>query len=522
MRRARSTPAPGIVFRAPHRRAVAIRVLVLFIATIALAGIGSASTPVTVGSKAFPESWILGEALSSLMRSRGVEVTHRSNLGGTEIVDQALESGSVDVYPEYTGTILEVILKSPSRPSLEEMRAELAKKGLGISDPIGFNDGYAIALSEAAWSKYRIGTLTELAAHPEIRLGLTHEFLGRPDGYPGLSRAYGLHTKRVRGIQHELAYQALASGSIDGTDIYTTDAQIERMHLHVLLDDRGFFPRYQAVWLYRLDLARRAPQAIEAMRRLEGRVDEARMIRANARVVLGGQSFQRSADSLLVDALGESPWSAEANRSVWLSILSNTGQHLKLVLLSLIAAVLIGIPLGIFATTSRFLSGPILATSGLLQTIPSLALLAVLIPLLGIGIVPALVALFLYSLLPIVRNTYVGLTTIPSPLSEAASAIGLSPLARLLRVRLPMASPAIMAGIRTSAIIDVGTATLAALIGAGGLGEPILSGIQLRRNDLIMQGAIPAAVLALLVERGFSLIERWTIPKGLRLPPSHE
>jgi osmoprotectant transport system permease protein len=191
---------------------------------------------------------------------------------------------------------------------------------------------------------------------------------------------------------------------------------------------------------------------------------------------------------------------------------------LKLVALSLLLAILVGIPLGVLATRSAFLGGAILSLSGLLQTIPSLALLALLIPFLGIGAIPALVALFLYSLLPIVRNTYVGLTTIPQPLAEAAEAIGLSSAAKLFRVRLPMASPAIMAGIKTSAVINVGTATLAALIGAGGLGEPILSGIQLRQNGLILQGAIPAAVLALLVQRAFDAFDLVVVPRGLRLP----
>ncbi len=167
---------------------------------------------------------------------------------------------------------------------------------------------------------------------------------------------------------------------------------------------------------------------------------------------------------------------------------------------------LAGVPLGILAARSRLLAGLTLASRVCVQTIPSLALLAFLIPVLGIGVKPALVALFLYSLLPIVRNTYVGLTTIPPPLVEAGAALGLSPRARLLRLHLPMASPAIMAGIKTSAVINVGTATLAALIGAGGLGEPILSGIQLRRHDLILEGALPAALLALLVQWGFALV----------------
>ncbi len=479
----------------------------------------SAGAPVTVGSKAFPESWVLAEALAQVIRSEGIaDVRHRNNLGGTEIVFQALRSGDVDVYPEYTGTILEVVLHSARPLSVPEMREELKKEGLGVSEPIGFNDSYAIAVTREARDRYGLRTISDLARHPEVRLGLTHEFLGRPDGWPGLMRHYGLSMPHVVGIQHELAYTALAGGRIDGTDIYTTDAQIERLGLTVLEDDRRFFPRYDAVWLYRLDLVGREPRAVEAMTRLTGRIDEAKMIRANGRVVLAGRTYRESADSLLAESMAGTPAPRAAEPGLWASIARNTAQHLKLVALSLLLAVLAGIPLGILATRSPFLGGAILSLSGLLQTIPSLALLALLIPFLGIGVVPALVALFLYSLLPIVRNTYVGLTTIPQPLGEAAEAIGLSNAAKLFLVRLPMASPAIMAGIKTSAVINVGTATLAALIGAGGLGEPILSGIQLRQNALILQGAIPAAVLALLVQKIFDAVDLVVVPRGLRLP----
>ena len=479
---------------------------------------------VTVGSKAFPESWILGEALADRMRGEGVgNVNHRHNLGGTEIVYQALRAGSIDVYPEYTGTILEVILHAPRTWTAAQMRAALAREGIGMSDPLGFDDSYALAVTAAAQERYGLRTISDLAGHPELRLGLTHEFLGRTDGYPGLARHYGLTMPHVLGVEHELAYAALASGRIDVTDIYTTDAQIERLGLRVLDDDRRFFPRYDAVWLYRLALEREEPRALQAMRQLEGKIDETRMIRANARVVLGGQAYTASADSLLRESLGSASGVAHATPrgfgDVPGSVFRNTAQHLKLVLLSLLAAIVLGIPLGVLAARSPGLAGAILAFAGLLQTIPSLALLALLIPLLGIGVVPALVALFLYSLLPIVRNTYVGLTTIPPPLLESAATLGLSPGAQLFRIRLPLASPGIMAGIKTSAVINVGSATLAALIGAGGLGEPILSGIQLRQNGLILEGAIPAAVLALAVQKGFDLLDRLVIPKGLRLPP---
>jgi osmoprotectant transport system permease protein len=243
-------------------------------------------------------------------------------------------------------------------------------------------------------------------------------------------------------------------------------------------------------------------------------------VRANAKVVLDKRDFREAAAFLVREALGDSAAAGDAPGEapgVAAAIARNTAQHLRLVAFSLLVAILVGIPLGVLATRSRPLAAVTLTVAGVLQTIPSLALLAFLIPLLGIGLWPALVALFLYSLLPIVRNTYTGLATIPPPLAESAEALGLPARARLFRVFLPMASPSIMAGIKTSAVINVGTATLAALIGAGGLGEPILSGITLRDNSLVLQGAIPAAALALVVQWGFDLLDRVVIPKGLRL-----
>jgi osmoprotectant transport system permease protein len=481
-------------------------------AGLALAGAlalprAAAGAPVSVGSKAFPESWVLSEALAQRLAGAGLAVDHRRNLGGTDIAWQALTSGAVDVYPEYTGTIAEVILQTPGDTDAAHLRAALAQRGVGMSAPLGFNDGYAIAVTAEAARRLRLRALSDLRAQPELRLGLSHEFLGRADGWPGLAARYGLALPHVLGVQHELAYTALASGRIDGTDIYTTDAEIEHLGLVVLEDDRRFFPRYDAVWLYRLDLAGRAPRALEVVRAFEGRIDEPRMIRANARVVLQHEDARAAAAALLAEM---APAAAPA-------VPEPPAADVRLVTVSLLLAVLAGTPLGVLASRSRALAQLTLTFAGLLQTVPSLALLALLIPVLGIGAAPALVALFLYSVLPIVRNTYVGLTTIPPALDEAAAVIGLSPRAQLWRVRLPMASPAILAGIKTSAVINVGTATLAALVGAGGLGEPILIGIQLRRNTLILQGAVPAALLALLVQGAFDLLERLVVPRGLQL-----
>lgn len=494
--------------------------LLSILLTLSLPAFSQSKPAITVGSKAFPESWILGEAVVALARQAGAEPTHRQGLGGTEIVYEALRTGAIDLYAEYTGTIAEVILKMNGRPGLAEMRAALAPKGIAISDSLGFNDGYALAVTRATAEKYGLRRISDLAAHPTLQLAFTHEFVGRKDGWAGVARHYNLKMPNVRGIQHELAYTAIAAGEIDVTEIYTTDAQIGRLGLVMLEDDRQFFPRYDAVLLYRADLPARAPDAFREISRLAGRIDEARMIAANARVVLEKADASQAADELLAASLGEdAPAENTIRPSVAREIARDTARHIQLVFFSLVAAVLVGVPLGVVAARSPLLATVALSGSGLLQTIPSLALLAFLIPVMGIGLAPALVALFLYSLLPIVRNTYTGLTTLAPQLDEAAEALGLSPGATLRRVRLPLASPAIMAGVKTSAVINVGTATLAALIGAGGLGEPILRGISLVDTRLILQGAVPAAVLALLVQGGFDLLDRVVIPRGLRLGP---
>jgi osmoprotectant transport system permease protein len=152
-----------------------------------------------------------------------------------------------------------------------------------------------------------------------------------------------------------------------------------------------------------------------------------------------------------------------------------------------------------------------------LQTLPALALLVFMIPLLGIGPGPAIAALFLYSLLPIMRNTYTGLTGIPNSLLESADALGLPSAARLRRVELPLAATSIMAGIKTAAVINIGTATLGALIGAGGYGQPILTGIRLDDTALILEGAIPAALLALIAQALLDGVEHWLVPRGMRV-----
>lgn len=492
--------------RLPLSGMILARPMLLLLTTIA----ASHAHGVVVGSKKFTESYVLGEIAKRALSDDGLTVQHRQGMGGTIILWSALRGGQIDVYPEYTGTIAQEILKRADSLTLEQIAAELAKVGIGTTEPLGFNNTYALVMRRDRAKQLGLRTISDLRRHLDLKIGLTHEFLDRRDGWQPLAREYGLEAAQVIGIDHALGYAALEKGNIDVKDAYSTDAKIAEYDLVTLEDDRRFFPRYQAVFLFRLSIP---TNAIATLRKLQGTLDEARMIRLNAEA-------ERSKDYGRAAALYfDHEATGAASETLADKILRWTARHLELAGVSLLLATAAGIPLGIFASRGGVVGQVILGFTGVVQTIPSLALLALLVPLpfFGISARTAITALFLYGLLPIVRNTATALQEIPQAMRDSAVALGLGPGARLRKIYLPMASRSILGGIKTSAVINIGTATLAALIGAGGLGEPILSGLNLNDHATILEGAIPAAVLALLVQWLFDLLDRVLIPKGLRL-----
>jgi osmoprotectant transport system permease protein len=472
----------------------------------------SSAADVVIGSKKFTESYVLGEIAKRTLTDAEIPAEHRQGMGGTIILWEALRGGQIDAYPEYTGTIATEVLKSGFALSLDQIRDSLEKLGVGMTAPLGFNNTYALVMRRSEAQRLGIRTISDLQRSPELKFGLTHEFLERQDGWRPLRQRYGLPQQNIIGIDHALGYSALANGSIAVKDAYSTDAKIEQNDLFVLEDDLHFFPQYEAVFLFRLSTP---ADAIAALRRLEGTLDETRMIRLNAEAERR-KNYARAADLYFERSAG-SPNSLDD--SFPRKLARWTLRHLQLAGFSLILSIIVGIPLGIVASRRGAIGPVILGFASVVQTIPSLALLALLVPLpfFGISIRTAIAALFLYGLLPIVRNTATGLQDIPRSLRESAVALGLSPFARLWEVYLPMASRSILSGIKTSAVINIGTATLAALIGAGGLGEPIISGLSLNDHVTILEGAIPAAVLALLVQWCFDFLDRVLIPKGLRI-----
>jgi osmoprotectant transport system permease protein len=506
-------PRPILVARDRRaRRALPSCWLSLSFIILLAAVISASANPIIIGSKKFTESYVLGEIAERTLNDAGIPAEHRQGMGGTIILWQALHGGQIDAYPEYTGTIGQEILKTNRQLSLNEISDALAKFGVGMTKPLGFNNTYALVMRRSEAQRLGLRTISDLRKHPELKIGLTHEFLDRQDGWQPLHERYGLPQRNVIGIDHALGYAALANGSIDVKDAYSTDAKIAENDLTTLEDDLGFFPKYEAVFLFRSSMR---PDAITALRRLEGTLDEKRMIRLNAEAERT-KNYTRAASLYFEDGAGSTNTMGESfpqKLARW------TVRHLQLAGFSLLLSVLFGIPLGILASRGGAIGQGILGFASIVQTIPSLALLALLVPVpfFGISIRTAIAALFLYGLLPIVRNTASGLQDIPRALRESAIALGLSPTTRLWQIYLPMASRSILSGIKTSAVINIGTATLAALIGAGGLGEPILSGLNLNDHVTILEGAIPAALLALLVQWLFDLLDLVLIPKGLRL-----
>ena len=501
----------------------------------------TARANVVVASKPFGESYLLAEMFAQMLEARGITVTRRPGLGATEVAFGALRTNAIDVYPEYTGTgliaILHDTLPGPAAKDARAVYSYVSRRfaelyGVRWLPPLGFENTYAIAVRRETATSLRLTTLSDLAREsPALTAGFTADFIGRPDGLAGLEREYGLRPRAVRPLAPALKYQALAARAVDVIDGYSTDGLLARHDFVTLVDDKRFFPPYQAAALVSPRLARR-PDAIAALIPLSGRLDETMMRELNRRVEVDHEDVAVVARSAL-DQLGLSGSEGQTGRAAgapgrgrpgfleYLAsrravILAQTLRHILLVAAALGAAMLVAIPLGLLIERARPAAEGTLGALGVIQTIPSIALLAFMIPIFGIGFVPALVALWLYALYPIARGTYTGVRGADHDAVEAAEALGTTPIQRLLWVRLPLATPVIMAGVRTAAVITVGAATLAAFIGAGGLGEPIVEGLALADTRLVLTGAIPAALLAVLVDAVLGVVERLVRPAHLR------
>lgn len=475
------------------------------------------SNVVVVGSKNFPESYILGEAIARLLEDQGFRVERRFGLGGTLIGFEALRIGGLDVYIEYSGTLEQAILKSPSRLTYSELQAIMKREyGMDFLESLGFNNAYALALRREQAQSLHLRAISDLTHHPNLRFGLTHDFLERHDGWSGLARAYGL-TAQPSAVEHGLSYPAIQDGKLDVTDAYITDGDIRKFDMVLLEDDRNYFPKYLGAPLVRPGVDERVKSVLS---KLACTLTNAEMQSYNALVSDRKMAFPEVAELFLRDKGLLFGVAESATSGKWTALRLRVIRHLQLTLLALAGGLMVAIPLGILVYRFRRIAKPLVYFAGMLQTIPSIALLAFMIPLFGIGQKPAIAALFLYSLLPILRNTATALFSIDPILKKVSVGMGLTTWQRLCHIELPLAVPSILAGIKTAAVINIGTATLAAYIGAGGLGDPIVTGLALYDPAMIMEGAIPAALLAIFTELGFEFVERLVVPRHLLQKPA--
>jgi len=487
----------------------------------------SFAQPLVIGSKRFTESYILSEIFSqAIVNSGNGLVIQKSGLGNTGILLSALTSGEIDLYPEYTGTISKEILKADRVLNLDEINSRLSPMGLKAGVLLGFSNSYALAIKQELADKLEIRTISDLQKHPGLILGLSHEFIGRGDGWKGLSNHYQLSNFRPRGLDHGIAYEAIAKNQIDVIDAYTTDSKIIQYGLKILIDDKNFFPSYEALILFRKNVPSSFPRMWNTLLTLENKISQKSMLELNSLAELQGKSFKEVANYYLQQSGNDYPATQIIKTelktpefSIY-ALIRNTfennflqllTQHLYLVFVSLALAIMIGLPLGVVCFYKTHIGQAILSITGAIQTIPSLALLAFLISLFGvIGTIPAIAALFLYGLLPIIQSTHAGMNEVPKSMRQAACALGLSQYDQFRYVELPLAFNVILSGIKVSAVLTVGNATLAAFVGAGGFGERIAQGLALNDTSMLLAGAIPSALLALLIQYIFVVLQKFS------------
>jgi len=492
-------------------------------------GLTFPASSLVVASKPFTENRLLAEMIAQLIEAdpafKDQSVERQLNLGATGIIFDALRQGAIDIYPEYTGTALTALLNEPVISDPEQAWRHVHERfseryQLEWLPPLGFNNTYALMMNPEQADALQIEKISDLKGQT-LKIGLTHEFFARPDGWPGLQKRYQLDfsASQVSGMEHGLAYSALLSHQIDLMDAYSTDGKIKKYGLRLLQDDLNYFPPYQAAILVRQQTLQKYPSLRKTLTQLSGQLDEAKMQALNAQVEEENQPLPRVARRFL-NASGvissQIQPKASADNQQFLGFLWNQRQqllmyikqHLMLTGIAVLLATLIGVPLGVAIARFPHLGKYVMGAVGLLQTIPGLALLGFLVPVMGTGFQPALFALTLYALLPIVRNSFTGMREVPVDMLEAARGLGLAPGQILFKIEMPLAANVIMAGIRTATVITIGTATLAAFIGAGGLGDPIITGLSLKNMYWILMGVIPAALLAIMADLLLASLER--------------
>jgi osmoprotectant transport system permease protein len=507
-------------------------ILLLILMTLSISAF--AIRPVVVGSKNFSESIILGEMVSIILEKKfNVPVERKLALGGTKVAFDALSAGDIDVYPDYTGTGYVMILKMDKERDpdkvYEIVNHEFQKQfGIVWSPPIGFNNTYALAVRDDDARFKNVKKLSHLSHKvQDYKFGTPHEFMERKDGHGSFTKLYELNFQQdnLKSMDSGLTYEAINSQQLDMIMAYSTDGRLKAFNLRVIEDDKRFFPPYYASLLAKRETLEKFPAIQKVFELMENFISEEDIIEMNNQVDRHKRDPRVVANNFLIEqgiiegAVKESSgkigfFSFAYKKRLYLFKLLK--EHLILSLGALLIAFVIAFPIGILLTRRPSMGKIVFPVVNTIQTIPSLALLGFLIPFIGIGFTPALLALFLYSLLPLIRNTYIGILGVDRSYIEASRGIGLTNWQILMKVEIPLAIPVILAGLRTATVIVIGTTTIAAMVGAGGLGDPIFRGVATVNSNLILLGAVPAALLAVLMDKLIGLLDVLLVSKGVR------
>ena len=487
----------------------------------------ASSKPLVVGSKFFTESYILSEMVVLLLEEESQQPVERKlGLGGTQVAFQALNDGKIHVYPEYTGTGYAAILKKqgeshPDRVYQIVDRSFREKWGIEWSRPIGFNNTYALAVRGNDKEFEGVRTLSQLSEKgvEDYIYASPYEFMERKDGQVEFAKKYNFNftPSQVLAMEAGLMYSAIRDKKVDIIVSYSTDGRIKAYNLRLLEDDKMFFPPYHVSLVAKSEVLRKSPALRQVFKRVENLITEDEMVYMNDQVDrLKREPIDVARAFLEKKGLiekGSYDVFSDKKRYFFKLLI----EHLSLSFGALALSILVSLPVGVLLTRYQRLGKVVFPIINIIQTIPSLALLGFLIPIMGIGFVPGLFALFLYSLLPLIRNTYTGILGVHKDYIEVSKGIGLTNMQILLIIEIPLALPVILAGLRTAAVIVVGTTTLVALIGAGGFGDPIFRGISTVNSHLILLGAVPVALLSIIVDKSIEYSERWLVSDGLRI-----
>jgi osmoprotectant transport system permease protein len=493
-----------------------------------------AAEPIIVGSKNFSESIILAEIVSLVLEQKyHLPVVRKFALGGTKVAFDALNTGDIDVYPDYTGTGYVMILGMDQERDPDKIFEIVSKEfkeryGIVWSPSIGFNNTYALAVKADDLRFKGINKSSQLSGKvQDYKFGTPHEFMERKDGYNRFSEVYSLnfHQNNIVSLDSGLTYEAINSDQVDLIMSYSTDGRIKAFNLKLITDDKNFFPPYYASLMAKEETLDKHPALKEVFGLMNDFISEDEIIEMNDQVDRFKMEPRVVANNFLIQEgilkgelknkntkTGFFQYAYNKRKYLWKLL----KEHLGLSIGALLIAFVVSLPVGILLTRKPSLGKVIFPLVNTIQTIPSLALLGFLIPFIGIGFIPAILALFLYSLLPLIRNTYIGILGVDRSYIEASRGIGLNNWQVLTKVEIPLALPVILTGLRTATVIVIGTTTIAALVGAGGFGDPIFRGVATVNSNLILLGAIPAALLAILMDKLIGVLEVILVSKGIR------